>query len=334
MYVVLGDSALGRDPGLDNLAGVTGGGAVMRVANEGFAPRVLADASSYWVATLAPDPSDKPNQSQRVELKTAKEGVTVHTRPEAMLARPSNAAGAAAPAAGKAGAPPKEMVASSAAYTDLQLHALAIVQRGAGQKLNVLILAEPADLTTKITAMRVGFYDQNNKGGALDSPSIPTFPITTVLPPVDPGMYRMRVAATDAAGKGGAVDLKVDASLISAGPFKMSGLMLLAQTDKGLSPRLQFSEDKITAMFELYGIIPADKKMLVGFELADSDTGAFKKQFQATGSMKTQEPDKLQVLGEIPIADLPPGDYVIRAIVQQEGEARGVSIRTFRKIKK
>jgi hypothetical protein len=77
MYVVQGDSAVGRDSGMENLAGVTGAGSVMRVANEGFAPRVLSETSTYWVATLAPDPADKPNQSQRLELKSVKEGVTI-----------------------------------------------------------------------------------------------------------------------------------------------------------------------------------------------------------------------------------------------------------------
>ena len=50
------------------------------------------------------------------------------------------------------------------------------------------------------------------------------------------------------------------------------------------------------------------------------------------GGQKTSEADKFLLLGEIPIADLKPGDYVIRAFVSLEGQPEGRDIRTLRKV--
>jgi hypothetical protein len=330
MYIVQGDpGVMGRDAGMDSLAGVTGAGQVMRTSGDGFAPRVLADASAYWVATVAPDPTDRPGQAQRLEVKANREGVTVHVR---AFAAPSRTAMAGASAPAKSGTvSPKDMIATDAKFTDLQLRALAYVSRGQADKMTVMVLAEPVDPTVKIAAMRVGFFDQANKGGSLDAPQIATYPITTALP-LAPGQYRIRVAATDTSGKSGAVDVMVNAALSTAGPLKLGGLLLGAQTEKGMSPRLHFStEEKVLAYLEMYGQITGP--MRVGFELAKSDTGPAIATVQANGG-QTNEPDKFILNGEMPIANLEPGDYVLRAVVQMEGQPEGKVLRTFRKVAK
>jgi len=331
VYVVQGDSAAGRDSGMENLAGVTGAGAVMRVANEGFAPRVLAETSTYWVATLAPDPSDKPNQSQRLELKSVKEGVTIRTRPEVMMARAANAAAGAPAAAGKAGTSPADMAKSTASFTDLQLRANGVTLRGNGPTMNVLLQAEPVDPSVKITAMKIGFFDAAGKGNTLDPASaLTTFPISTIVP-VGVGQYRIRVAATDSTGKSGAVDVKIDTTPVPAGPFKLGGLMLLAKgADGKSSPRLEFKKgDVISAAFELYGLIPTAAEMIVGFEYSPVGGTGAPKQFRASGSAPTNEPDKLTVFGDLP-TDLAPGDYVVSGLVQLKDNPMGKTSRTLR----
>jgi hypothetical protein len=334
VYVVQGDtSTMGRDAGLDNLAGATGGGAVGRVAGDGFAARVLSESSTYWVATLAPDAADRPGQAQRLELKANRDGVTIRSRPAAVLARVAPGAGPAGPA--KPGtASPKEMVTSTASFTDLQLRASTIVQRGTGDNYNILIQAEPVDPAAKITAMRVAYFDQTtNKGGALDSPKASSYPITTAVA-VPAGQYRVRVAAVDDAGKSGAVDLTLNVGLTAAGPLRVSSLMVGApQGANGLKPQLTFStEEQVIVFLQLYG--PLTAGISVKFELAKSDAGPAMETFPPAGGGPTNEPDKLQVFGAVPIAKLEPGDYVIRAVVQMEGQPEGKVLKTIRKIAK
>jgi hypothetical protein len=334
VYVVQGDtSTLGRDAGLDQLAGATGGGAVGRVAGDGFAARVLAESSTYWIATLAPDATDRPGQAQRLELKANRDGVTIRSRQAAVVSRVTPGAGQAAQA--KPGTTsPKEMVASTAAFTDLPLRAAAIVQRGAEDKYNILVQAEPVDPAVKINAMRVGYFDQaTNKGASLDSPKAASYPITTAFA-VPAGQYRVRVAATDESGKSGAVDVTLNVGFTSAGPLKVSSLMIGApQGASGLRPQLTFStEEQVIVFLQIYGQLSAG--ISVKFEVAKSDTGPALSTYPPAGGGPTNEPDKLQVFGQIPIAKLEPGDYVIRAVVQMEGQPEGKALKTFRKVAK
>jgi hypothetical protein len=148
------------------------------------------------------------------------------------------------------------------------------------------------------------------------------------------GNYRIRVAATDAAGKAGAVDINVNTALTEAGPFKMSSLLLGAVTESGMRPKLIFKDEEVLqAMFEMYGIPSATAKMRIGFELTGPDLPK-PQVFRPTGQMPSQEPDKFTIFGEVNIGKLPPGDYLITAILQQEGQPEGRVSRSFRKVAK
>ena len=297
VYVVQGDPGeSGRDNGLENLAGTTGAGTVMRVVNEGFAPRVLTESSSYWVATLVPDPSDRPGPPQRLEIKVAKEGVAVRARNEVGIGTRS-AAAAATPA--KPGpTTPRDMVRAAAnqTFTDLQLRASVYTARGQADKMTALVFTEPVDPANKIAALSIGFFDQNGQGGTVPAKDDQLKAATVSMPlQLNAGQYRIRVAATDATGKAGAVDINVNTALTTAGPFKMSSMMSGAETEAGRVPRMIFSnEEKIWVMFEMYGIPSADAKMRVGFEIVVPD--APKPQtFRPIGMLPTNEPDKHQM---------------------------------------
>ena len=333
IYVVQGDQAvMGRNDGLEQLAGVAGAGAVMRVTGDGIAPRILSESGSFWVATVAPDPSDRVGQAQRLEVATAKAGVTVHAR---QMAAPSRMAmaGPGAAAAPKGPAAPKDMISSPAQFNDLQLRGSAVVQRGKGEMMTIIVQAEPVDPTVTISAMKVGYFDANNKGGSVDPPQIKSFPITTPIGVPTAGQYRIRVAAQDSTGKSGAVDIPVNATLAAAGPLKLSNLLIGSkQGDAGMKPQMTFKDEKeVLVFFELYGQLTAG--ISAKFELAKSDTGPAMETFQPAGGGPTNEPDKLQVFGSIPIEKLEPGDYVIRVLVQMEGQPEGKVLKTFRKVK-
>jgi len=66
-------------------------------------------------------------------------------------------------------------------------------------------------------------------------------------------------------------------------------------------------------------------------EVAASVDGPALKTIQP-GGQTTAEADKVLLLGEIPIADLKPGDYVVRAFVSLQGQPEGRVVRTLRKV--
>ena len=198
--------------------------------------------------------------------------------------------------------------------------------------MNVIVYAEPIDPTVKITALTVGFFDQTGKGGSLPAPQIATMPITTILP-LGVGEYRLRVAATDSTGKSGAVDVPVNTALVGTGPIKLGGLLLGATTEKGVAPRVTFtSEEKVIAALDIFGTFT--DQISAKFELAKTDIGPALQTLGAAGGGATNEPDKISIFGEIPIAKLEPGDYVIRVIVEMKGSPEVRTMRSFRKLAK
>ena len=330
LYVAQGDDTIsGRDDGLENLAGVTGAGAVLRAQGQGLA-RVLNETSGYYFATIAPDPADKPGIVQKLEVKVNREGVTTRARADVAL----KGRGAAMAAGGKA--TPKEMVATMAPFSDLPLRGTAVVTRGAGGKLNVLTITEPVEAGVKLSAASAVIIAPGAAKAAFalsaDDKQLAGRPLLLSLA-ADPGKYRVRIAATDTNGRAGAVDLEVDANLTAAGPLQIGQMMLLAPRGENFAPQLQFSDEaEIAVVFELYGPLTT-LKMGAKVDVASSIDGKSLVE-GVVGGAGTNEPDKFALNAKIPLGKLPPGDYVIRAIVGAEGHPEGRVLKTVRKVAK
>ncbi len=96
--------------------------------------RVNAETAAYYVATIKAESDDRPGQTQRLELKVIKEGVTTRARSDVAIGRSAGPA-AGAPAAKAGSASVADMLrTTNASYTDLQLRATAIVSRVQGRQ--------------------------------------------------------------------------------------------------------------------------------------------------------------------------------------------------------
>jgi hypothetical protein len=227
------------------------------------------------------------------------------------------------------------MVQTTAPFTDLRLRALAMSSRGKGDTMAVMVFAEPEDRSVKLNALSVGVFDPSGKGSttAAQSQQLGTFPIAIPLATVA-GPHRIRVAAVDANGRAGAVDIAIDTTLISVTPTLRLGSLVLAapRPDGSFAPQMQFSDEpQIVAYVEMYGLPSADQSARI--ELADADEGKALKTIEPSGGA-TAEPDKFILSGQVPMADLKPGDYVVRVIVETKGQPDVVVKRTFRKVAK
>ena len=131
----------------------------------------------------------------------------------------------------------------------------------------------------------------------------------------------MRFAATDANGRAGAVDYTVNAELTSAGPLKMSGLVVAALRDKSMAPAMQF-KDEATAVgyVEIYGQLTG--QVSARMEVAATADGPAIKTIQP-GGQKTSEADKFLLIGEIPIGDLEAGRLRGSRVRRPSGTAGG-----------
>jgi hypothetical protein len=184
-----------------------------------------------------------------------------------------------------------------------------------------------------LAAASIGYFDA---AGRMVGPTnftaeqLASAPLLTAVV-VPPGVYRVRIAATDSAGRSGAADTEVDARMAPAGPLKLSSLVLGLWRDNAFQPRLQFSNEPVAiAYLDVVGGV-AGAAVAAFVEISRTANGppisTTRLAFEGTS-----DPSRFTASAAVPIGGLPPGDYVVRAIVGIEGQAMGRVIRVLRKV--
>lgn len=304
--------------GLENLAGSTNGEMMRTGANtEAQMARIAQGLSYYYVATFTAQGSDFSG-TKNVELTAARSGITLRAPKQLSFAR----------SGGKA--TPKDMIRTPAKYNDLPLRASAYVSRNPGDnKIKVLSLFEPTETGVKLNAAIVGMYNQAGTltGQWTAQAADLAGPTGMAALAVPDGVYRLRVAATDASGRAGTVDIdNFSATLVEAGPIKLGDLVLGRMGQSGLSPAMQFgAEAEAIAIVELYGRPAGGLRMYVEV------IGSPEPIQMPLSPAATNEQDKFLLSAKLPIGSLKPGDYTVRAVVAVEGQPEGVITTTLRK---
>ena len=309
--------------GLDHLAGVTGGVRMhLGGAEDNAFTRILRETAAFYRIAFEPEPSQRNGNVHRVELRIARPDVTVRIRPTLKIDR----------ADGKGVPAPKDLLRQTAVARDLPLRATAFASRESGQtKVKVVAFGEPIDGTVALTAAAAGLVDGDGKLVAqalFEGADLKAGQPVMAAMLVPAGVYRLRFAATDSAGRTGSADADIQAEVRPAGPLQLSGLVL-GLSRGGFVPRMQFGREPVAiAYLELYGGKPGQPVSAV-FELART----------LNGPPIVTMPGTLAAVGDhysatapIPIGNLSPGDYVVRATVGAVGEASTRVERTLRKV--
>lgn len=307
--------------GLENVAGVTGAEMFRMSGNaESIAERIAASAGTYYLASI----EGAPGPARRVDARVSRDGIRVHARPIAPAAAATTA---------KAGSP-RDMIRTATVFREVAIRAAGFASRQQNAKeLMVLALFEPEDPSVKLTAAIVGLFDEKGtlKAQWTARPEeLQRSPIAGALA-VAPGKYRMRVAATDASGKGGTTDYDLLVELPDAPPLETSH-MLLGVGQGGFAPKLAFTSADAAAIgfIELYGV-SKDAKVDASFEIIKADGEVLG---TGQGTVAPGKGDDARIAyGGFGIATLEPGDYTMRATITVDGKQAGVATRTLRKLK-
>jgi VWFA-related protein len=314
--------------GLQHLAGVAGGDIYrLNSVDPGkvFA-RVAAESSAYYVIAFEPDQADRNGLPHRIEIKVARERVTVRTQPQFIIAKSD----------GKpADITPQKMLREARPYHDLPLRATAYASLIAGDsRLKVIGIAEPVEGSVALSSVAVGLYDAKGKLAAqwtADKDELSSRPVIAALAGV-PGPYRLRVAAIDANGRRGTVDYGFRADLEAAGSLKLSAIAL-GILKPSFQPRLQFrDEPAAVGYFEIYGVPPRGAELTVRMEIAESQDG-LPLVASAARIQRTEDESRRMAIAALALTSLAPGDYLVRAIVSLDGRPLGRTSRTLRKVK-
>ena len=311
--------------GLEHLAGVTGGHQLPLLSNrESNLNRVVRETTGYYVL-------DVRSGSERTQRQSAR-GRFTHVARGRGAAHP--AGGADCARRGSDGAVACQPAGHAARDARLPRPPLAcdwirVGQHAGDKNIKVLAVMEALEGPVKLTAASAGLVDSNGKLIAqwtANAEELANVPVVTALI-VPPGVYRLRMAATDATGRAGSADYEVEASLALAGGVNVSALVLGLSRAGGFLPRLEFRAEPVAlAYLELYGEADDAK---VSVDVALSLTGPALVSVPAA-TQATKDPKRHTATAAIPVGALTPGDYVVRATVSAGGQSARI-IRTLRK---
>jgi VWFA-related protein len=315
--------------GIEHLAGVTGGER-LHLASTGDATlvKIARETAAYYMLGFEAAPGDRNNASRQIDVRVAREGVSVRARPSVTIPKIENR-----PATKPQSVTPRAMLREGRAFRDLPLRGAAYVSHNPEDgKIKIVCLMEPIEASVQLNAASAGLFDD---GGRLvaqwtaDAKALTGSTVMGALLASKPGTYRLRLAATDAAGRSGAADHEVVAEVPTVGGIRISSLVL-GLSRGGFVPRMLFGAEPVAlGYFDLYGKV--DAGVTAAAEIARSVDGpALSAAIPAAVRPVTGEERSIATVA-LPIGALPPGDYVIRVIVAVPGHPPARILRTLRK---
>lgn len=314
--------------GLQHLAGVTGGEfyRLSAIDAKTVFTRLSSESSAYYVLAFEPEAGERNGQSHRVEIKVARDRVTIRTQPQFTITKSETKA---------ADITPQKMLRESRQYHDLLLRATAYSSLNQGDsKLKVITAAEPMDRSASLASAAVGLYDVKGRLTAqwtADKEDLAAQPLIAALVAA-PGPYRVRVAAIDGSGRRGTVDYEFRAELEPAGALRLSAIAL-GVLNPSFRPRLQFgNEPAAVGYFELYGVPPRAAEIVVRMDIAQTQDGPALVSSLAR-LQNTPDEARRMAIAALALTSLTPGDYIVRAAVSVNGRNEGRVFRTLRKVK-
>jgi VWFA-related protein len=317
--------------GLENLASYTRG-TIYRVIGAGgdLFGRIARELEGYYLLGFEPEGGDRDGKEHSVQVQVSRPGVTVHARSLVTI-----------PAA----APGQREVLTAALRSPLVQRGLALrvtsfaLPDPAPGKVRVLVAADVARASRPVALALalVGPHDAvaasrmyQGVGAETSGDRVPFVGDFSV----EPAVYRLRLAALDAAGRRGSVDHQVKAALTSAGGVEISDLLLgpLPPAGQALEPAIDVVVEggEMLAHLEVTG---RDRSRLgettVTLEVAESETGP--SIVEAPVRMADTEGGRARTAqADLAAGLLPPGSYVARAVVALGGKRVAAVTRPFR----
>jgi VWFA-related protein len=305
--------------GLEALVGQTRGSLETTFGRaEAAIDRLALELTGYYLIGFEPEASDRDGKPHEISVKVNRPGVTVRARRQ-FVAPVSTAA------------PTDEDLLKDALRQPLPASDVALTvathsyKDPASDKVKVLVSAEIGDTRTFALPRALGFWVSSEKGDVVQmtlehlSPGQTRY-LGAAL--VAPGIYTLKLAAIDDQRRLGSIEHRFDARLKAGGPFRYGDLMLAdGALEAALQPKIEpvVSGDSVKAYTELYASDAVRfEGATVRFEVA-REPGA-DALVSAEGLVaETALPGRRTARAEVPLAALPAGDYVLRAVISVSG---------------
>ncbi len=303
-------------------------------ATSAFA-RLDLELSGYYLLSFEPDLVDRDGKAHGISVKVTRPGVTVRARPQFAVAPP--------PGERTVDEQLVDALKNPLPVSDVGLKVTTFTYRDdETRKLKVLVSTEidrsanPAGdfvlgyLVTDARGARVG--SQFEKALAVPSKDDVGRPQRyTGAFVVDPGIYSVKVAVVDPKGRAGSVERTFNAKLATAGQLRIGELMLAEIVGRVARPSVdgRINADSLMAYAEIYADTAAAlQNATVAIEIGKTENDAAVERATLKFSDRKFE-GKRAAEGAVPIAMLPAGDYIARAVATLDGKIVGQVTRPF-----
>ena len=324
--------------GLGYLAGLARGDVFRITAGGDFAfKRIALELSGYYLLSFEPEPGDRDGKPHTIKIAVpGRSGVLVRARNE--FAVDAVKVKTVEEQLG-------ETLRSPLLATDIKVKATTYTfWDPESRKLRVMVAS---DIDRSLNAggsisVAYALLDEKQRVAASDHEARLATPIGeahtqpyVAAALVDPGVFTLKLGVMDDGGKRGSLEYSFRARLEEAGQVRIGG-PLLATRENNTGPLRtavsgDVSADVLHAYLELYSDAPEQlKNASVVIEIAqDAQTRAIESAPIRFGDAG-EAPRSLVGEAALPISLLPPGDYVVRAVVNVFGRKAGQALRPFR----
>ena len=335
------DIQLGQD-GLGLLAGLARGTVFRVVSNADYAfNRLALELSGYYLLSFEPQPGDRDGKPHKIKIDVpGRRRLEVRSRREFEVD---------APRAHTTEEMLAETLRSPLLAGDIGLKAVTYTFKDTeSPKLRIMVAAEIDRSIVAGWPVALAYVLIDSKGEVVSSQI--ESEVKTPIPPLgktqtyfgavtaDPGFYTLKLAVVEPGEKRGSVEHTFRSQLTSAGQIRMTDLMIADNTGAaGLRPAVSgdFTGDFLHGYLELHSDASDQLKgASVVMEVASNEQGRALDAAAAQFQDRPGTPETRRVAeAAVPIALLPPGDYVARAIVNVAGRKAGQVTRPFRIIR-
>ncbi len=328
-----------REMGLDSLA-ARARGTLFRVAGnpEAAMRRIASELAGHYMLGVEPSPSDHDGKGHTIRVQVSRRGVQVRARQQFQYTT-------RAPNTWSREDLMARVLRSPSSATQIPMRLATYTYQDTPPEARKVRLVMAADLdppTGGAADVAVGFVVFDSEGRPVSSgQERKIYSANTDRPlryeaaiSLSPGVYRLRLAAIDLAGNTGSVERDVQAWQMTGQSLALGDLMLGrvrdAQNGVFRPPVLLDVQDGRVATFtELYTNTPGSLGgTTVTFEIADSSDSPTL-HAQPARLKERADGGAVQAAEVLSVPALPPGRYVVRAVVTSSGRVVGKLVRPF-----
>ena len=331
-----------QEQGLAMLAQATGGDLFRIISNSDFAfQRLSSELTGYYLLGFEPDTRERNGLPHAISVEVKRKGVTVRSRRQFRI--PINTAKTT-----------EELIVSTLRdplpSSEIGIKVTTYSFRDPRQQQLRLFVA--ADIDRSINPdgeFSVGYVIVDFDGKLITSQMDSALPRPDPehkatqryfsYAPVDPGKYTLKLVVVDDAGRRGSVERVIEPRLTEAGPIRATDLIIGEGADRGwalpVAPSVtgEITKGTLYSYLELFGETTetfARSSVTLEIQRADGSAPLLRVPVQLDMPKLDGECTCRVAPARVRLADLPPGEYVARAVIAMGLESVGHVSRPFR----